>query len=137
MHEEMVRAELSTSVKINKKLTIFHREAYTISSEVDQKKKAQMLIDLSKNIFLFALRSQFPLPNNNFNWYLSQLVAIYYWSQVKHYDFFRVNLNQPVQRKRCGPQFQNCRKLWSKAKYSFRWRFENLVPKVNKCFFDA
>ena len=36
MHEQMVRAELSTSEKINTKLTIFHREAYTISSEVDE-----------------------------------------------------------------------------------------------------
>ena len=62
-----MRAELSTSEKINKKLTIFHKEAYKISSEVDQKKKAQVLVDLSKNIFLFGLRSPFPFPNNNLN----------------------------------------------------------------------
>ena len=66
MHEQMVRAELSTSEKINTKLTIFHREAYTIFGSGSEL-KAQVLIDLSKNIFLFSMGSKFPFLRNNFN----------------------------------------------------------------------
>ena len=51
-------AELSTSEKISTKLTIFHREAYTIfGSRLE--KRAQVLIDLSKNIFLFGMEVNF------------------------------------------------------------------------------
>ena len=75
MNVRSVCAELSTFEKINIELLIFHRETNKILGSRSEK-KAQVSVDLSKNIFLFGLRNQFPFPNNNFNWFLSQFVVI-------------------------------------------------------------
>ena len=92
-------AELSTFEKNNIQLFIFHWETNSILGSRSEKKD-QVFVDLSKNTSM-ALEVNFRnFRNKNLNWFLSQFVVIYFWPQVVNYDFFGVNLNKSVQKKR-------------------------------------
>ena len=90
-------AELSTFEKINTIVYLSLRNEFNLESR-SEKKGSSVSWPLKEHIY--GLRSPFPFRNKNFNWFLSQFVVIYFWSQVVNYDFFGVNLNKFVQRKR-------------------------------------